>query len=231
MSLKQYNSLIGSILNQWHALAKLRAEIERREGRVCWGYRRFGYLACNCRNMKEAKGKLVPQNRFEVIASRVMQYGVREEAKVSRQETGEKGVQCFRCWGTEYYKWECPNIKVEKERRSKRVVCVARPQKVQQKGRPVHPNWEKVQEYCGVENVPKDAWLLELGWMTEEVVVTYIECKWCRKKGMHKEDNRGQGVLRGRKLEEAKWCGCPKQKRKEEEVVCPTKGKVQQDRV
>ena len=59
MSLKQYNSLIGSILNQWHALAKLRAEIERREGRVCWGYRRFGYLACNCRNMKETKGKLV----------------------------------------------------------------------------------------------------------------------------------------------------------------------------
>jgi len=32
-----------------------------------------------------------------------------------------------------------------------------------------------VQEYCGVENVPEDAQLLELGWMTEEVIATYIE--------------------------------------------------------
>ena len=42
---------------------------------------------------------------------------------------------------------------------------------------PAHPNWEKVQEYCRVENVPEDAWLLELGWMTGEVIVTYIECR------------------------------------------------------
>jgi len=34
--------------------------------------------------MREAKGKPVPQNRFEVIASKVMQCGVREEAKVRR---------------------------------------------------------------------------------------------------------------------------------------------------
>jgi len=46
---------------------------------------------------------------------------------------------------------------------------------VQQGEKPVHPNWEKVQEYCGVENVPEDAQLLELGWMTEEVIATYIE--------------------------------------------------------
>jgi len=83
---------MDSMLNQWHALAKLRAEIEGREGRVCWGYRKFGHLVYNCRNMKEAKEKLVPQNRFEVIASRVMQCGVRKEAKVRRQETVEKGV-------------------------------------------------------------------------------------------------------------------------------------------
>ena len=92
MSLEQYNSLMGSMLNQQHALAKLRAEIEGREGRVCWGCRRFGHLACNCRNMKEAKGKLVPQNRFEVIVSRVMQCGVREEAIVSRQEIVKEGI-------------------------------------------------------------------------------------------------------------------------------------------
>jgi len=55
-----------------------------------------------------------------------------------------------------------------------------------------------------VENVLEDAQLLELGWITEEVITIYIECKWCRRKGMHRENNRGQGVLKGRKLEEAK---------------------------
>jgi len=32
---------------------------------------------------------------------------------------------------------------------------------------------------------------------------------------MHRENNKEQGVLRGRKLEEAEWCGCSKQKKKE----------------
>jgi len=51
---------MSRMLNQQCALAKLRAEIEGRKGRVCWGCRRFGHLACNCRNIKEAKEKLVP---------------------------------------------------------------------------------------------------------------------------------------------------------------------------
>jgi len=54
---------------------------------------------------------LILQNKFEVIASRVIQCGVREEVKVRRQETMEE-VRCFRCWGVGYLKWECPNIKV-----------------------------------------------------------------------------------------------------------------------
>jgi len=83
---------MSGMLNQQCALAKLRAEIEGREGRVYWRYRRFGHLAHNYRNMKEVKGKLVPQNRFEVIPSRVIQYGVREEAKVKRQKTVKEGV-------------------------------------------------------------------------------------------------------------------------------------------
>jgi len=96
---------MGSMLNQWHALAKLRAEIEGREERVCWGCRKFGHLVCNCRNKKEEeKEKPIPQNRFEVIASRVMQCGVREKVKVRKQETMEKGMQCFRCQRIEYYK-------------------------------------------------------------------------------------------------------------------------------
>ena len=107
--------------------------------------------------MKEAKGKLVSQNRFEVIVSRVMQYKVREEAKVRRQETVEEGVQCFRCQGIEHYKWEYSNIKVEKERRSEEAAHMARPQKAQQRGKPACSNWKKVQEYCRVENVLEDA--------------------------------------------------------------------------
>jgi len=80
-----------------------------------------------------------------------------------------------------------------------------------------------------VENVPRDAQLLELGWITEEVIVIYIEYRWYGKKGMHRENNRGQGVLRGRKLEEAKWCRCSKQKKRKEVVVCFREEKVQQD--
>ena len=47
--------------------------------------------------------------------------------KVRKQETVKKGVQCFRYWRVGHYKWECPNIKVEKERRrSEKVVCAVR---------------------------------------------------------------------------------------------------------
>jgi len=65
---------------------------------------------------------------------------------------------------------------------------------------------------------------LELGWTTEEVIVTYIECRWCRKKGIHRENNREQEVLRGRKLKEAEWYGCSKQK-KREGVAAYSRGK------
>jgi len=46
---------------------------------------------------------------------------------------------------------------VEKKRRSKEAVCVARPQKAQQGERLARPKWEKVQKHCGVENIPEDA--------------------------------------------------------------------------
>jgi len=78
-----------------------------------------------------------------------------------------------------------------------------------------------------VENVPGDTQLLELGWMTEEVIVTYIEYRWCRKKEIHRENNRGQEVLRERKLEEAKWCRCSKQKKREGVVAHSREEKAQ----
>ena len=74
--------------------------------------------------------------------------------------------------------------------------------------------------------MPENAQLLELEWITEEVIVTYIEWRWCRKKGIYREDNRGQGVLKGRKLEEAEWCGCSKQKKKEGVVACSREEKA-----
>jgi len=33
-----------------------------------------------------------------------MQCGVKEEVKVRRQKIIEEEIQCFRCWGVEYYK-------------------------------------------------------------------------------------------------------------------------------
>jgi len=60
---------------------------------VYWGCRKFRYLVHNCRNKKEEKkGKPISQNRFEVIASRVRQCGIRGEVKVRKQKTVEEGV-------------------------------------------------------------------------------------------------------------------------------------------
>ena len=116
MSQSQYNFLMSSLLNQKHALTKLRVELEGRRERICRYCKRFRHLAHNCRSKKEKiKEKPIPQNKFEVIASRVMQYRVREEVKVRRQEIIEKEeVKCFRCWRMGHYKWECPNIEMER---------------------------------------------------------------------------------------------------------------------
>ena len=87
-------------------------------------------MAYNCRNKKrEEKRRLVLQNKFEMIVSRAIQYGVREEVKVRRQKIMEE-VKYFRCWGVSHLKWECPNIEVEKKkRREKEAAYVTRPQK------------------------------------------------------------------------------------------------------
>jgi len=41
------------------------------------------------------------------------------------------------------------------------------------------------------------------------------------------KENRGQKVISGRKLEELKWCGCPKEKERKK-AVCPKEKKAQQ---
>jgi len=93
MSQTQYNSLMSNFLNQKHALAKLKAELERRREKIYRYCRRFRHLACNCRNKNaKEKGKSILQNRFEVIVSRVMQCGVKEKVEIRKQETVEEGV-------------------------------------------------------------------------------------------------------------------------------------------
>jgi len=52
---------------------------------------------------------------------------------------------------------------------------------------------KRVEEHCG-KDVPEEVQLLEIEWMTEEIVVLYLTCK-CREKESHVEDNRGQGVI------------------------------------
>jgi len=72
MSQSQYDSLMSNLLNQKYTLAKLRAKIEERRERIYQYCKRFGHLVYNYRNKKEVKGKPIPQNKFEVIVSKVM---------------------------------------------------------------------------------------------------------------------------------------------------------------
>jgi len=61
-----------------------------------------------------------------------MQCDVRERM-IRKQKIVEEGVQYFRCWRMGHYKWEYPNTKEEKERRSEKAAHAASLQKVQQK--------------------------------------------------------------------------------------------------
>ena len=94
MSLEVYNQLMSDMLNQRCALAKLRAELEGREGRICRKCGRFRHLAQKCRSEEEQEKKAVGGNRFKVLKSRVMQCGVKE---VRRQEVVREEAKCFGC--------------------------------------------------------------------------------------------------------------------------------------
>ena len=139
---------------------------------MCWYYRKFGHLVHNYRNKRgEIKGKLIPQNKFEIIASRVIQCRVGRRIKVRRQETVEK-VKCFRCWEVGHYKWEYLNI----EKRRKNSTC-SQTTKGTTRKKANASQWEKAQEYCREESMPsEDTLLLERGWITREMVVMYINC-------------------------------------------------------
>jgi len=80
---------MSNMLNKRHALAKLRAELEGREGRLCRHCGRFRHIAQRYRNGKEEMKKVNSQNRFEVLKSQAMQCRVKE---VRKQEIVEEKV-------------------------------------------------------------------------------------------------------------------------------------------
>jgi len=51
-----------------------------------------------------------------------MRCRVREEVRIRRNEMIEE-VKYFRCWGVGHFKWECPNIEVEKKRKRNEEAC------------------------------------------------------------------------------------------------------------
>jgi len=74
---------MSNLLKEKHALTSLRAKLEGRQERECWKYRGFRHQAQHCRKKEEQKRKLTPQNKFKILASRVMTCGV----ELRRQET------------------------------------------------------------------------------------------------------------------------------------------------
>jgi len=56
---------------------------------------------------------------------------------------------------------------------------------------------KRVEEHCD-KRVPQGARLLELGWCTKEVIVTYVQCERCGEKKCHVEENRMQGIIKDR---------------------------------
>jgi len=129
MSQTQYDLLMSNLLKEKHALAKLRAELEERQEKLCYGCKKFRYLVYNCRNRREGEKKtLIPQNRFEVLSSRVMRCGIEIRRQERDRKEEEKTICCSKC-KEEGHQWkEC--LERRKERRE-RVVQVVIPQKVQ----------------------------------------------------------------------------------------------------
>jgi len=119
---------MSNLLKQKHALTSLRAKLEGRKKRECWNCKGFRYLAQNCRNKKEKKKRgTAPQNKFEVLSSRVMQCNVKERM-IRKQETVK--VECFKCGEKAHKCRKCPLWKGEKKLQVvEGAVYVAMPQK------------------------------------------------------------------------------------------------------
>ena len=113
---------MSNLLKEKHTLTLLRAKLEGKQEREYWKRKGFRHQAQHCRREEKEKGKLIPQNKFEVLASRVMKCGV----ELRRQEMikGSRTVECFKC-GEKGHKcrecllWE----RVERRRGGRKLAC------------------------------------------------------------------------------------------------------------
>jgi len=243
---------MSNLLNKKHAFAKLRVELEGRRGKLCQCCKGLGHLAQNYRNGKEKeKGAAIPQNKFEVLSTRVMQCGMEERMIRSIGIA----VRCFKCREEGCKCRECPlwqkQVRVahpvggKAHQQEERKPAHLKRGKAQEHGKKrelrrveeekaacsiggkaqqayrrasVERLRKRTEEHCGKE-VPKEAWLFDLGWMTEKVVVSYLVCVRCREQGCY-------GVISRRRLEQLNWCRC--QKKKEEGAAWLQEAKAQQ---
>jgi len=85
------------LLKEKHAFPSFRAELERRPRKLCYGCKKFRHLAHNYRNRREKERRTsIPQNRFEILSSRVMRCGV-EIRRQERERKEKKAIWCFKC--------------------------------------------------------------------------------------------------------------------------------------
>jgi len=97
---------MSNLLKQKRVLTTLRAKLEGKKEQEYWSCKGFRHLAQNCRN-KEGKEKrgTTPQNKFEVLSSRVMQCDMKERI-IKKQKTVK--VECFKCGEKGHKCRECP---------------------------------------------------------------------------------------------------------------------------
>jgi len=131
---------LSTLLREKCTLAKLRVKLEGRKGKLCRCCEKFGHLAYNCRNKREGeKRTVVPQNKFEVLKSRVMQCGVKERVVKSMRVVD---VRCFKYREEGHKCRKCP----QREKKMKRVAHPEQGKVYQGKRGLACPIREKAQE-------------------------------------------------------------------------------------
>ena len=157
-----------------------------------------------------------------------MQYGMKKEVKVRKQEIVEEGVQYSRYWGVGHYKqeWDTTSGSVQilklrkKRRRSGEAAYVVSLQKVQQEKRPACSLQRKVQEYYVERGMPpRGTALEEQGQKTKWEVVTFVKYGRCQYKGTKIQKNWGQGFVSGEQLKNIWYSQCLEAQRQRENLA------------